>query len=60
MPAEVEKMLLSLGLPEWYPEYLKNVKYLFPKGHCISLLLCDIIFEWYAINYPKQYDQSLV
>ena len=55
MPGEVEKMLLSLGLPEWYPEYLKNVKYLFPKGHCISTLLCDIVFEWYAINYPKQY-----
>lgn len=57
MPAEVEKMLLSLGLPEWYPEYLKNTKYLFPKGHCISLLLCDIIFEWYAMNYPTEYMQ---
>ena len=57
MSTEVERMLLSLGLPEWYPEYLKNVKYLFPKGHCISLLLCDIIFEWYAVNYPEEYKQ---
>lgn len=57
MPVEVEKMLLSIGLPEWYPEYLKNTKYLFPKGHCISLLLCDIIFQWYAMNYPPEYKQ---
>ena len=57
MPVEIEIMLLSLGLPEWYPEYLKNTKYLFPKGHCISLLLCDIIFEWYAANYPEEYKQ---
>lgn len=59
MPTEVETMLLSLGLPDWYPEYLKNVKYLFPKGHCISLLLCDIIFEWYRIHYPKVFHEIM-
>ena len=57
MPVEVEEMLLSLGLPEWYPEYLKNTKYLFPKGHCISLLLYDIVLEWYAANYPAEVKQ---
>ena len=57
MPVEVEKMLLSIGLPEWYPEYLKNTKYLFPKGHCISLLLYDIVLEWYATNYPAEFKQ---
>ena len=55
MSTTVERMLLSLGLPEWYPEYLKNVKYLFPKGHCISLLLCEIILEWYHIHYPQAF-----
>lgn len=59
MPTEVETMLLSLGLPDWYPEYLKNVKYLFPKGHCISLLLCDIILEWYRIHYPKVFHEIM-
>lgn len=59
MPAALEQMLSSLMLPEWYPEYLKNVMYLFPKSHCISMLLCDIIFEWYADNYPMHYEQVM-
>ena len=43
--SELESMLFELGLPEWYPEYLKNVMYLFPKGHCVALLLLDMILE---------------
>lgn len=57
MPASVECLLIELGLPEWYPEYLKNVLYLFPKGHGISLLLLEITLEWYAMNYPAEYQQ---
>ena len=48
----LECTILSIGLPEWYPEYLKKVMYLFPKGHCVALLLVDMIYEWYAANYP--------
>ena len=43
--SELESMLFELGLPEWYPEYLKNVMYLFPKGHCVALLMLDMILE---------------
>ena len=39
----LEGMLHSLDLPEWYPEYLKNTRYLFPKDHGISVLLADLI-----------------
>lgn len=57
MPKEYETMLLSLGLPEWYPEYLKKVMHLFPKGHCVSLMILDIILEWYAQEFPKEYSE---
>ena len=55
MPAEYEELLLSLGLPEWYPEYLKKVTYLFQKGYCVSLLLFDMVLEWYNQQYPAEY-----
>ena len=55
MPKEYEAVLESLGLSEWYPEYLKKVMYLFPKGHCVSLMLLDIILEWYSQQYPEEY-----
>lgn len=54
MPDNIEKFLTSLGLPAWFPGYLKQVKYLFPKGHCIAHLFVDLLYEWYAINYPDE------
>lgn len=50
MPVAIENVLRSLDLPEWYPEYLKSVLYLFPKGHCVAYLLIDAIFEWYLMT----------
>ncbi len=55
LPSNISKMLLEIGLPEWYLEFLGNVWYMFPKGHCISLLLTDIICEWYEENYPAAF-----
>lgn len=55
MPKEYEEILHTLGLPEWYSEYLKKVMYLFPKGHCVSLMILDMILEWYKQQYPLEY-----
>ena len=55
IPGEIEKLLLSLGLPAWYLDYLKGVRYLFPKAHSIGNLLVDIMDEWYHIQYPQIY-----
>lgn len=57
MPEDIERLLLSLELPGWYPDYLERVKYLFPKAHSVAYLLVDIIFEWYRINYPVEFAQ---
>ena len=59
MTAKEEYLLLSLGLPEWYPDYLKKVRYMFQKGHYVSTLLLDIILEWYRVNYPEEYEQCI-
>ena len=47
MPQRVEQMLLELGLPSWYPGYLKKIRYLWPKGHCVSDLIVDLTEVWY-------------
>lgn len=39
MPPEDEALLRRCGVPDWFVSYLKNVFYLFPKGHCIDRLL---------------------
>jgi len=54
MPDNIEKYLLSLDLPSWFPGYLKQVKYLFPKGHCVAFMIVDLIYEWYMMNLPDE------
>ena len=46
MPIVIEEIIKSLDLPEWYPDYLKRVAYLFPKGHCIAALIAEVAYEW--------------
>ena len=52
IPEDIEKMMISLGLPTWYPGYLKKVRYLFPKGHAVDYLVMEAILVWYRINFP--------
>ena len=52
---DLERTLISIGLPEWYAGYLRKVRYLFPKAHGVESLLVDIILEWYSINYPDEF-----
>ena len=50
IPEKFEKFLLALGLPDWFLGYLKQVKYLFPKGHCVAFLVIDLMHEWCMMN----------
>lgn len=54
MPDHIEKYLLSLELPCWFPGYLKRVRYLFPKGHCVAFMIVDLMHEWYRMHYPAE------
>ena len=54
IPEDIEKMMRFLGLPTWYPDYLKKVRYLFPKGHAVDYILIEAILAWYKINFPAE------
>lgn len=50
LPQEVRQALNDLDIPEWYPEYLERVGYLFSKGQCIAQLQIDALYEWLALQ----------
>lgn len=52
-----EAYFSHLGVPAWYFECLSKTGYLFPKGSSVELLLIDLTFEWYRINYPAEFAQ---
>ena len=46
VPEEIFSLLSSLALPNWYLDYLSTVMYLFPKGHCVALLIKEMLEIW--------------
>jgi len=59
VPDPIVALLQSLGLPDWYPEYLGKIQYLFPKGHCIAFLTVDLMNEWYRRKDPAAAAQCI-
>ena len=43
IPADIREALCRLDLPDWFPGWLEQVKYHFPKGHCAAFLLVDAL-----------------
>lgn len=42
MSLETETLMLENGVPKWYVESMKKIKYLFPKTHMIPIIKLDI------------------
>lgn len=48
-----ECALQSLGIPQWYIDSMKKIRYLFPKAHCVQCERLSLITIWYSIHYPE-------
>ena len=52
---EREAMLIEHGVPEWYTESMKKIKYLFPKAHSTEYAINTLRMIWYKIHYPEAF-----
>ena len=43
---DTRRFLLEIGLPDWYPAFLEKILYMFPKSHCIEMLLRSLEEVW--------------
>lgn len=54
-PSGDEELLRAHGVPEWYLESCKKIKYMFPKGHAVAYLMAAVRLMWFKIYYPVEF-----
>ena len=52
---EQEAVLRIHNIPEWYIEFMKKIRYLFPKSYAVEYIINYLRMIWYKIHYPAAF-----
>ena len=57
---EHEDIMTKSGVPEWYIESCKKIRYLFPKAHAVVYTMMSFRIAWFKAHYPEVFDSVAV
>ncbi len=52
---EDAEAMKKAGVPEWYTESCRKIKYMFPKGHAVAYVMMTVRIGYYKIHYPYSF-----
>ena len=55
MTPEFEAEMRAQGVPNWYIESCKKIKYMFPKAHAAAYVLMALRIAYFKVHHPILY-----
>ncbi len=52
LPEGAEEEMVGAGVPGWYIESCKKIKYLFPKAHAVAYVMMAFRIAWFKVHRP--------
>ncbi len=52
---EMAQAMVEAGVPDWFMDSCRKIKYMFPKGHAVAYVTMSLRVAWFKLHEPLAY-----